>query len=270
MSARSPTFQEVLERVFSLRLADVHTAMPGVVESFDAAKQTANIKLQLKARRTTERGDVVDESLPIAVNVPVVFPGAGTFRLVFPLKPGDGVLVLFAEASLDRWQALGGEQPTVDDRRFHLADAIAIPGLLPDIVSWKDVPLDGMSIGHDTGPGIVLRATQVELGAREGTPATERVILGDAYRAVEDTAIDAAVAQLTTSSGAVTAAAAALTTAIPLNAVPIVGGILAAAPLGVVVAQLGVLAGALAAAITSLQAFKAAAPATLSPNVKTR
>lgn len=270
MSARSPSFPEVLERVVSRRLSDVHTAMPGAVESFDAAKQTANIKLQLKARRTTERGDIVDEALPVAVNVPIVFPGAGDFRLVFPLKAGDGVLVIFAEASIDRWQALGGEQPTIDERRFHLADAIAVPGLLPDVVSWSGLPADGMSIGHDSGPGIVLRATQVELGAREGTPATERVVLGDAYRTIEDAAIDASVTQLTASSTAVTAAAAALTTAIPLNAVPIVGGILAAAPLGVVVAQLGVIASALTSAIASLQTFKAAAPATLSPNVKTR
>jgi hypothetical protein len=270
MSSRSPSLAAVLDLVLTRRLSDVHTAMPGRVEAFDAARQTANVQLLLKARRSTETGVIVDEPLPVAVNVPVVFPGAGAFRVVFPLKAGDGVLVLFAEASIDRWQALGGLQPTADDRRFHLADAIAIPGLLPDVQSWDGLPSAGMSIGHDTGPGIVLRSSQVELGAREGTPSTEQVVLGTSYRAAEDAAIDSAVSQLAAIAGALTAATAALGSAIALNAVPIVGGALAAAPLGVVAAQMGVIAAQLASAVASLSAFKASASTTLSTVVKTR
>jgi len=270
MSTRTPSFATVLERLLTKRLSDVHTAMPGSIESFDAAKQTANVRLLLKARREIESGDVEEQELPVAVNVPVVFPGAGDFRLVFPLAPGDGVLIVFAEASIDRWQALGGLQPTVEDRRFHLSDAVAIPGLKPDVQPWAGVMGDAMTLGHDSGPGVVLRSTQVELGARDGSPATEAVVLGTAYRAAEDAAIDAAIGQLATALGAVSAITASLTTAIPLNAVPIVGGVLAVAPLTVIATQLGVLAGALGAASAALTTFKAAAATTLSSAVKTR
>lgn len=266
----SPTFPSAIDRVLRRRLVDVHTAMPGQVESFDAAKQTANVKLLLKARRETESGSVVEEALPLAVNVPVVFQGGKGFRTVFPLEPGDGVLVVFAEASIDRWQSLGGLQETGDDRRFHLADAICIPGLHASSAPWAGLPADAMSVGSDTGPGIIFRTTSVELGARDSTPATEAVILGTSYRSAEDLSLDALVAQLTTTAAALGTAAASLTAAATVNAIPIIGGILAAAPFGVVVSQLAAIAASLSSMIASLQAFKASAASTLSASVKTR
>ena len=269
-SARTPSFAEVLEDVVSRRLDDVHTALPGVVESFDAATLCANVRLQLKERLTTETGAVVDQPYPVAVNVPVVFGGGGGFRVVFPLRAGDGVLVVFAEASIGLWQALGGEQPVGTPRRFSLADAIAIPGLNPSSTPWTGTPADGLSIGSDAGPGVVFRPTAVELGAREGQPATEAVVLGNAYRTTEDAMVDAVVAQLGVASTALTTAAASLAAAAAANSVPVVGGLLAAAPLGVVVSQLGVMAGAIGSAIAALNGFKTSAAGTLSNVVKTR
>lgn len=269
-SARTPSFAEVLEDLVSRRLDDVHTAMPGMVEAFDTATLCVDVRLQLKERVTTETGAILDQAYPVAVNVPVVFPGGGGFRLVFPLRRGDGVLVVFAEASIGLWQALGGEQPVGTPRRFSLADAIAIPGLNPSTTPWDGAPADGLSIGSDSGPGIVLRPTAVELGAREGQPATEAVVLGNAYRSAEDAAVDAVVAQLGVASGALTTAATSLAAAALANAVPVVGGLLSAAPLGVVVSQLGVIAGAIGAAVAALNAFKTSAAGTISNVVKTR
>ena len=269
MSDRSPTFAQAFARVLERAFADVHTAMPGEIVSYDAAQQVADVRPLLRARVRLEDGSFEQLELPVLPAVPIAFAGGGGFRETFPLAAGDGVLLVFAEAELESWQVKGGVQDGTA-RRFHLADAVAFAGLHPNTKAWKGALQDAATWGSDTGPGLIATATGLELGAREGSRATEPVILGQAYRTSEDAEIDAAVAQLTATSTALTTAIASLTAGITANAVPIVGGLLAAAPLAVVVTQLGVVVAQLAAAIVSLQAFKTSAAATLSPIVKTR
>lgn len=269
MTARSPTMLQVLEGFVSERLDDLHTAMPGTIESFDAAKQTANVKLLLKKRVALEDGTFADRSMGVAINVPIVFPAAGAFRITFPVKAGDGVLVVFAEASIDRWQAVGGEQPT-DVRRFHLADAIAIPGLNPSTKTHAGFSSQAMTLGHDSGPGVVLSATDVQLGARDGSAATESVLLGTTAVADVDSLTTDLLQQLGQLIGFVSAAAAALTTAGVTNAIPIVGGIIAAPSFAVVVSQFAAIATALGQMIATVTTLKVKAQLWKSPTVKTR
>ncbi len=270
MSATSPpaTLAQLFNAVLAQRFADVHTAMPARVERFDAAKQVADCAPLLQARIETEAG-FETVALPVVPNVPVVFPGGGEFRVTFPVKPGDVVLLVFSEASLDRWQALDGVQPG-DERRHHLADAIAIPGLHSDKRPWKGHSTAGATIGHDTGPGIVLLADGVQLGARDGQAATEAVLLGDNTTAGFDALTTDLLTQLTQALGYVTAAAAAMTTAGVTNAVPIVGGILAAPSFAIVVSQFAALAATLGQMVASVTTLKAKLPLMKSAIVKTR
>lgn len=267
----TPTFAQVLGSVLRATLLDVHTAIPGAIESYDAAKQTAEIRPLLMPYREHEEGELEAVELPVLVHVPIVWPGGGRFRLTAPLAKGDGVLVVFSEASIERWQKLGGLQhPERDRRRFHLADGVALPGLNADPTVWKGASSSVMTLGHETGPGVVLSADGVELGATDTERATEAVILGDTYRSQENEALQALEQHLTSSAGALAAAASSLAAAIPLNAVPIVGGGLAAAPLGVVVSQLGSIAAELAAAVAALAAFRAQTATTLSTRARVR
>jgi len=269
VSDRTPNLAQALRRVLELRLAELHTAMPGEVVTYDAATQTADVRPLLRQRGIDELGAVVQRELPIFVAVPVVFPGGGGFRMTLPLKAGDGVLVVFAESSLERWQT-SGRASDVELRRHHFADAVAIPGLHANTAPWLGASTDALTIGANAGPGIVMGPDFVHLGARDVTPATEAVVLGSSYRSTEDAAADAVGAAATIAATAMTAAAASLGVAIPLLAIPIVGGILAAAPLAIVVTQLGIVAAQLAAITTALTAFKTAAAGTLSAIVKTR
>ena len=269
MTIRSPSMRQVLESFVLERFSELHTAMPGAVDSFDAAKQTANVKLLLRRKVQKENGTVADEAIGIAVNVPVVFPGAGGFRLTMPLQQGDGVLVIFAEASIDLWQELGGEQNT-DSRRFHLADAIAIPGLVAKPGKWSGFATDAMTIGSNTGPGVVLKAGTVELGARSDQAATQGVLLGNDTTSAFDSLATSLVTQLTMMTTALGVASTSLAAAATANAVPIVGGILAAAPLGVVVAQLGIVTAQLGSMIASITQLKTTLPSLPSTIVKTR
>lgn len=167
------TLAQLLDVVLTRRLMDVHTAFPARVESYDAAKQVMNVQPLLKAQLRNEEGVVTADELPVLTNVPVAFPGGGGHRLTFPIKQGDTVLVVVAEASLERWQKLGGLQESEDGRRFHLADAIAIPGLHDDTKAWANADSAATTLGKDDGMRVVVTDTEVKLGHDAGQAAVK-------------------------------------------------------------------------------------------------
>lgn len=119
---RTPTLAEALQRAFDARLLDVHTAIPAVVEEYDAAKRLCSAQPLIMRGFLDERGDRKAELLPVVENVPVEFSGG---RVVYPIARGDIVLLIFAESSIDRgWDVAHDPK---DDRRHSLSDAFAIP-----------------------------------------------------------------------------------------------------------------------------------------------
>jgi hypothetical protein len=116
----------LLEEKIDYILTNVHTAIPGVVEKYDHDTQRADIQPSL--RRKMPGGGFAD--LPVVPGVPVLFTGTEDAAIRFPLKKGNGVLLLICERSIDVWMDKGGKGIEDDDiRRFSLMDAVAIPGL---------------------------------------------------------------------------------------------------------------------------------------------
>ena len=108
-------------------MSELHVCLPGRIERYDHIEQRAEVKPLL--RRHYRDGDESD--MPVIADVPVIWPRAGGASLTMPVKQGDGVLLVFADRSIDRWLVQGGEV-TPDDRRKHdLSDCVAIPGLVP-------------------------------------------------------------------------------------------------------------------------------------------
>jgi hypothetical protein len=107
--------------------ANLHTALPGRIESYEYDKQRANVQPLIKRQYR----DGVVLSTPVIVNVPVIFPRSGGASLTFPVEQGDTVLLIFSERALENWLSLGGETVPGDSRKFDLSDAMAIPGLFP-------------------------------------------------------------------------------------------------------------------------------------------
>lgn len=131
-AARTATLAEALREVVDFRLTNVHTVLPGRIQSYDSAKQTAEVVLCLKRRVHTESGDDILEDFPPLPNVRIEFPQTASFFMSFPLAANDFVWVHFGEQSLDAWYDRGGtniEDPV--DRRFDLSDAFAVPARDP-------------------------------------------------------------------------------------------------------------------------------------------
>ena len=105
-------------------------AIPGVIASFDATKQTAVINPALTDSYTAA-GNKKTKSLPQLVDVPIVLPRGGGFTLTVPIAAGDECLVVFADMAIDAWYQSGaanGPQNQVIERRHSLADGFAILG----------------------------------------------------------------------------------------------------------------------------------------------
>lgn len=101
---------------------DMHTAVPAVITSYDAAKGVAVV--QPKAKFKKPNGETMD--YPSISGVPVAFPQSANVTIAFPIKAGDNCLLVFAESALDYWM-YGKETDT--ELHFDLSNAIAIPNI---------------------------------------------------------------------------------------------------------------------------------------------
>lgn len=115
------------------RLRDLHTSIPGVIVSFNAAKQTAVVQPALKTifviKDPGQNAVVSPLNLPVCVDVPVEFPGGGGFFLTFPVAAGDECTLKFSERAIDFWYQNGGQQLPSEYRLHDLSDAIATVGI---------------------------------------------------------------------------------------------------------------------------------------------
>lgn len=103
---------------------DIHTAVPATIVSFNPEKGQATVKPVMKF--TTEGGNTMD--YPQISGVPVLFQQYMDQKATigFPVKPGDGCLLVVSEQSIDYWMY---GQDTGTNLKFDLTNAICIPGL---------------------------------------------------------------------------------------------------------------------------------------------
>ena len=187
---------DLLNKAMDNKLAGIHTCLPGKIEKYDPATCKADVKPLLRKRWFG--GTAL--SMPVIANVPVVFPRAGSAALTFPISVGDGVLLIFAERSLDKWLSDGGEVTPDDPRKFDLSDAIAIPGLYPFSESNPDTAGEKLVLQYGGGKLVIDSSGKVALG----NSAEELLDLIDDLITLISTA--AVVVDPNTGIGAVTAA----------------------------------------------------------------
>lgn len=141
-TSETPSIAQVIIDAIEARLTEVHTSLPGKVQSYD--KSTGMATIQPLIKRKFKDGDVVD--LPICNQVPVAFPRTTTAWIHLPVKKGDVGLLLFSERSIDRYKNLGGSQDPKDPRKHSLSDAFFIPGGYPKTTPATSVEADAIHI----------------------------------------------------------------------------------------------------------------------------
>ena len=122
-----PSTEKSISDTVSEMLKEVHTCLPGIINSFNAEKQTVEAQPTIQ-RVFTKSGPA---NLPLCVDVPVVVSGGGDFFITFPIKKGDTCLLLFSERCIDSWALEDKIAPPEDFRTHDLSDAFALVGVNP-------------------------------------------------------------------------------------------------------------------------------------------
>lgn len=154
--------QEVTNTV-QKNLKGVHTAFPGVIITFDPDTGLANVQPTMKYRKP-DRSTI---DYPQITGVPVVFPQSmgQQATIAYPIKPGDGCLVIVAEQSIDYWMY---GQETETDLAFDLTDSICIVGLfVPANSVMKDACNNNAIIVDVKGTRITVKDKHIKSEAGE-------------------------------------------------------------------------------------------------------
>ena len=107
---------------------NLRVAIPGIIDSFDAATQTVTVQPTIREKIQKEDGSQEWVNLPLLVDVPIIIPRAGNFVLTMPITIGDECLVMFSDLCIDAWFSNGGIQNQIEKRRHDLSDGFAILG----------------------------------------------------------------------------------------------------------------------------------------------
>ncbi|WP_425327990.1 Gp138 family membrane-puncturing spike protein [Pseudomonas nitroreducens] len=104
------------------------TALPGLIESFDAVAMTCTVQPAIQSRVRDKSGTLTLVDMPLLLDCPVQFPAGGGVTLTFPVKPGDECLVVFASRCIDSWWQSGGIQAPAEYRMHDRSDGFALLG----------------------------------------------------------------------------------------------------------------------------------------------
>jgi len=140
-------------------LNELHTAVPAEIVEFEPKTCTATV--QPKAKMILSNGKEMD--YPLVNDVPVLFQqGAGQdVVVVFPVKKGDGCLLVISEQALDSWRE-EGEQ--FSEMKYALSNAVAIPGLFKKPTSdVKDAVSDNCVIIRNKNTKIAISKKKIAI-----------------------------------------------------------------------------------------------------------
>lgn len=135
----TPTWAEIIKTQISKALLELHSAMPGKVIKYDAAKQLAEVQPLLKWQKFLP-GRALKEVFDInpLKDVPVCHPRAGAKGMHLPLQAGDLVLLVFCDRNIATWRG-GDKSKPADPETYEplpLSGAVALPLMMHDSDPW--------------------------------------------------------------------------------------------------------------------------------------
>jgi len=115
---------QVLDFAFRQHFKKIYTVLPGIVQEYDQSTKRARVLPAIKRLNT----DNSLNSLPIVVDVPIIFPSGGGFTVTMPVSKDDAVLILFSQRGISNFKNSFKESSPTRESLLSLQDAIAIPG----------------------------------------------------------------------------------------------------------------------------------------------
>jgi hypothetical protein len=150
LSQRLKDETDILQRLADARDNNLRVAAPGIIRSFNAAKQTAVVQIAIR-EKVNVHGKLSWMDIPLLLDVPVYFPRAGGYMLTLPIKPDDECLVIFADFCIDAWWQSGGVQNQLDKRRHDLSDGFALVGVTSQPRKVTNYAEDTIQLRNEAG-----------------------------------------------------------------------------------------------------------------------
>ena len=172
MTVRDPGVQykrwtQVIPLVMEQVLRRVHTAIPGIVVTFDPTTRRAEVQpavnLMLDDGSGVPRAQLLD--------VPVLRTGGGGWRIDAPLAPGDAVLLLYCERDISGFKESNRQGNLPTDQIMADSDVVALPMFTPTVGATAPEVTDGLSIQSADG------ATAITLQDGRITLKADRIVL---------------------------------------------------------------------------------------------
>lgn len=165
--------------------ADIWTALPGVVVSFDPANQTCVVQPLIQGMVQAPDGSFSWVTLPLLLDCPVFFPSGGGVSLTFPISAGDECLVVFASRCIDQWWQSGEVSVQAELRMHDLSDGFVFPGIASKPAVFGNISTTHaqlrnaagtVKVSVDTAGNLELAATTINING-------QLIINGQAYLA---------------------------------------------------------------------------------------
>jgi hypothetical protein len=128
-SQMTATPEEAMRAALNELRVNLHTAIPGIIKSFNPVTQTAVVQIAIRRQFVGDKRDGGGwRDLPPCGDVPCFFPGGAGFVLAFTPQEGDECLLVFSERAVDGWFQSGGVQNPSEYRLHDFSDGFALVG----------------------------------------------------------------------------------------------------------------------------------------------
>ncbi|NHB94369.1 phage baseplate assembly protein V [Photorhabdus cinerea] len=181
--SRTGDLSETLKAINHALSSQLRVAMPGIIQSFNAEAATCVVQPAIKSGIADPEGKATSVSLPLLVDVPVIFPRGGGVTLTFPVKAGDECLVIFADRCIDFWWQSGGVQEPADQRQHDLSDAFAIVGPQSQSKRISGISTNTAQLRSDDGAAYI----ELDPGSHNVTVVTPAKLIATANGGTEIT-----------------------------------------------------------------------------------
>lgn len=153
-------FTQEIKNLILDTIRDLHTVIPGKIESFNPDKCEASVLPYGKFKKPD--GSMIDYPKLSGVPVYIMQSSSQTATIVYPVKKDDECLVLFSEQALDTWRT--GMASDID-LRFDLSNAVAIVGMFskPNSLMKAAVAQDAVIIDRNGTRITLLPDNKVEI-----------------------------------------------------------------------------------------------------------
>ena len=152
---RTNDFQESLRMAMDGQTAQIWTAMPAIIQSFNATAQTVTAQPAIQGVTSDKSQNNSYVNLPLLVDVPIQFMTAGGYSITCPISVGDECLIVFASRCIDAWWQSGGVQRPMETRMHDLSDGFALIGVRSQARTVSNYNTSNLQIRSDDHNTIV-------------------------------------------------------------------------------------------------------------------